>query len=159
MRRSRPIIAPNLKVQQLASIRDSQYGHRPIALTQGSKRDPIPPVKFLVLTEMRYCEFNSSFLNWLWLFWILWFCFHWLALHCIWHSQFTNYVSFWQSWGSASSIQVFFTGCDCFEFGDFVFTGWRCAVFDTHNPRTLILSARVGGSGWLAVEHHLWSTG
>ena len=49
MRRLRRMIAPNPKVQKLTSICDGQYGGRPIALTQGSKRDSIPPFKFLGL--------------------------------------------------------------------------------------------------------------
>ena len=43
------MIAPNPKVQLLTTIRDRQNGCHPIALTQGSKRDPIPPFKFLDL--------------------------------------------------------------------------------------------------------------
>ena len=49
MRRLRQMIVPNRKVQKLTSIRKGQYGGRPTALTQGSKRDSIPPFKFLGL--------------------------------------------------------------------------------------------------------------
>ena len=37
--------SPNPKVRYLTSMRNGQYGRRPIALTQGSKRYPIPPLK------------------------------------------------------------------------------------------------------------------
>ena len=40
VRRSRQMIAPNPKVQELTSICNKQYSRRPIALTQGSKKRP-----------------------------------------------------------------------------------------------------------------------
>ena len=53
--RSHRMTAPNPKVQLLTSIHDRRYGRRPIALTQGSKRDPIPPFKFLGCTISPFC--------------------------------------------------------------------------------------------------------
>ena len=41
------MIAPNLEVLQLTFINDCQIGRLSIALTQGSERGPVLPIKFL----------------------------------------------------------------------------------------------------------------
>ena len=52
VRRSLRMIAPNPKAQWLPSIRDGQYARRFIAITQGSKRDTIPPLKFIGINTL-----------------------------------------------------------------------------------------------------------